>query len=95
MYYYSYCTTNMSIEIFDCAHWLAVRFLTLYHSLKEQRFVHYTNVIRFLTYYVHIMKYLTDTKNKHNPNQTALVQAYDKGTPCDVCMTKGPKEKIK
>ena len=41
------------------------------------------------------MNCLTDTKNKHNPNQTALVQAYYKRTPCDVCMTKGPKEKIK
>lgn len=44
---------------------------------------HY-NVLKFLAYYVHVTKWLLDTKYEQNPNQTELNKVVrQKGTPYD------------
>ena len=44
----------------------------------------YTDIMRFLTYYVHVTKCLLDTKYEQNPKQTALNKVVRlKGIYCD------------
>lgn len=47
---------------------------------RTLRFVHHTDVMRFLVYYIQVTKRLSDTKYRQTPNQTVLKL---KGTPYD------------
>ena len=52
-------------------------------ALVVMRAVQWTDIMRFLTCYVHVTKCPSDTKYEQNPNQTVLKSSRLQGTPYD------------